>query len=132
MNKLFYPAIFEKEKDGYTITFPDFPECITEGDSLEEAYSMAFDALGLCIEDYKANKKLLPQASNPNNIKTNNNSFIAIIEFDLLSYERKHSNKAVKKTLTIPSWLNTLAEEQHVNFSSILQQSLKEHLNIEQ
>lgn len=130
MNKLFYPAIFKVEQDGYSVTFPDFTECVTEGDTLEEAYSMAFDALGLCIEDYNENKIALPQASNPKMITTDEDSFIAIIEFDVLTYERKHSNKAIKKTLTIPSWLNSIAEEQHINFSSVLQQALKEQLNV--
>ncbi|MEG0692282.1 MAG: type II toxin-antitoxin system HicB family antitoxin [Oscillospiraceae bacterium] len=130
MNKLFYPAIFNVEQDGYSVDFPDFPECITEGDSLEEAYSMAFDVLGLCIEDYKENKKKLPEATAPYEIVTNKKSFIAIIEFDMIAYERKHSNKAVKKTLTIPAWLNSIAEEQHINFSSVLQQALKEQLNV--
>ncbi|MFZ2539113.1 MAG: type II toxin-antitoxin system HicB family antitoxin [Oscillospiraceae bacterium] len=130
MKKLFYPAIFKSEQDGYSVTFPDFTECVTEGDTLEEAYSMAFDALGLCIEDYNESKKVLPQASNPNQVKANQDSFIAIIEFDMLAYERKHSNKAIKKTLTIPAWLNSIAEEQHINFSSVLQQALKEQLHV--
>ena len=48
----------------------------------------------------------------------------------MLAYERKHNNKAVKKTLTVPAWLNSIAEEQHINFSSVLQQALKEQLNV--
>ncbi len=130
MNKLFYPAIFRIEEDGYSVTFPDFPECITEGDTLEEAYSMAFDALGLVIEEYNENKKALPEASNPKSLDTDDDTFIAIIEFNMFEYERKHNNKAVKKTLTIPAWLNTLAEENHVNFSSILQQALRDRLDV--
>ena len=58
--------------------------------------------------------------------------FVSLISVDLDEYVRKHSNKAVKKTLTIPAWLNTLAEKDNINFSQILQEGLKKHLGIKQ
>ena len=63
MKKLFYPAIFHKaEEGGFWITFPDLPECITEGDDMEEAYNMAVDALGLTLTDRIKSKEELPKA----------------------------------------------------------------------
>ena len=66
MEHYFYPAIFHKEKKGgYWISFPDFPECLTQGEDLEDAYKMASDAIGLCIDDKIKNKEELPKASAP-------------------------------------------------------------------
>ena len=70
MKKLFYPAIFHKaEEGGFWITFPDLPECITEGDDMEEAYNMAVDALGLTLTDRIKSKEELPKASDIENIE---------------------------------------------------------------
>ena len=57
MNKLFYPAIFHKEGQGFWVSFPDIPECFTEGDNMEMAYEMAVDALGLAITSRKNEKQ---------------------------------------------------------------------------
>lgn len=128
MSKHFYPAVFHQEDVGYSVFFPDLEGCNTEGNSLEESYQMAFDALGLYLEDTPENE--YPVKTNPKEIPLEENEFIAIIEFDMLSYKKRHDTKAVKKTLTIPSWLNDLAEENHINFSGLLQTALKEHLGI--
>ena len=63
VNKLFYPAIFHREGEGFWVTFPDFPECFTEGDDMELAYEMAVEALGLAITSRKAENQEIPTAS---------------------------------------------------------------------
>ncbi|MFT9075990.1 type II toxin-antitoxin system HicB family antitoxin [Ethanoligenens sp.] len=130
MSKLFYPAIFHPEDVGYSVTVPDIGGCVSEGDSLEEAYEMITDAIGLCITDMLENGTTAPIASSPQNIKHEKDDFVVLVEFDQLAYTRRHDTKAVKKTLTIPSWLNTMAEEKHLNFSGILQDALKDQLNL--
>ena len=92
---------------------------------------MAQDVIGLCLETYAKVLGDVPAPSDPGKIKCDSNDFIALIEFDKVAYQKKYDTKAVKKTLTIPSWLNSLAEEQHINFSSVLQSALKEQLNIQ-
>lgn len=131
MSKHLYPAIFTEEQGGYSVTFPDFEGCFSEGDSLEEAYEMAIDALGLYFEDEKKDFEY-PKATNPKNIVTGENEFIVMIEFDMIEYMKKHGNKAIKKTLTIPAWLNELAMRENVNFSQTLQNALVEQLKIAQ
>lgn len=127
MNKFFYPAIFHKaEEGGFWISFPDFPECLSQGENLSEAYSMACDALGLCISDYDNDNKPLPTASLPENINTQSNEYIVLIQFDYNEYKRKYNNKSIKKTLTIPQWLNEQAISKNVNFSQVLQDALIE------
>ena len=73
----------------------------------------------------------IPQASTVPQIGLADNQFIVIISCDTQEYRRYFDNKAVKKTLSIPSWLNTEAERQGVNFSFVLQEALKEKLNIQ-
>ena len=131
MSKQLYPAIFTEEQGGYSVTFPDFEGCFSEGDSLEEAYEMAIDALGLYFEDEKKDFEY-PKATNPKNIVTGENEFIVMIEFDMIEHMKKHGNKAIKKTLTIPAWLNELAMRENVNFSQTLQNALVEQLKIAQ
>lgn len=125
MKKLFYPAIFHKaEEGGFWITFPDLPECMTQGDDMQEAYEMASDALGLAIVSRQENNEQLPTPSEPDAIPVEPNSFCVVTEFDLFSYQRKHSSKSVKKTLSIPEWLNQAAIEMNINFSQVLQDAL--------
>lgn len=125
MKKLFYPAIFHKAEEGdFWISFPDIPECLTNGDDIAHAYEMAVDALGLCLTDMQNAKEDLPVPSSPENISIEPGSFLVVIEFDPLEYRKKHGTKAVKKTLTIPEWLNEEATSRNVNFSQTLQEAL--------
>lgn len=125
MNKLFYPAIFHKaEEGGYWVTFPDVPECMTQGDDMTEAYEMAVDALGLAITSREDEKEEIPVASEPFDIETKENEVCVVIEFDLLAYKKRTNSRAVKKTLSIPAWLNEEAMALGVNFSQVLQDAL--------
>jgi len=124
MKKLFYPAIFHKaEEGGYWISFPDIPECLTEGDNIEQAYEMASDALGLAISSRYQEKESIPTHSNQENISVND-GFLVVIEFDMLAYQNLTNSKAIKKTLSIPQWLNEEAVAMNINFSQVLQEAL--------
>ena len=128
--RLFYPAVFHSaDEGGYTVTFPDLPGCITEGDTVEEAYEMAMDALGLYIIDDLDNDNVVP-ASEPSDIIVEADDRIILIEFDYLDYQKKHNSQSVKKTLSIPSWLNEEALKNNINFSNVLQEALMEKLSI--
>lgn len=130
MQKLFYPALFHKaEEGGFWISFPDIPECLTEGDDMQKAYEMAVEALGLALTTLEQNKLPLPSPSCPEEIPIPANTFLVVIEFDMLAYKKKHNAKAVKKTLTIPQWLNEEAVAMGLNFSQILQEALMSKLN---
>ncbi len=131
MNKLFYPALFHTaEESGFFVTFPDFEECLTEGDTMESAYEMAVDALGLTISDRLQNKQKLPAPSSFQDIFVKDGCFLVIVEFDKLAYNKKHNSKAVKKTLTIPEWLNEEAMERGINFSQVLQEALIQKISV--
>lgn len=125
MNKLFFPAIFHKaEEGGFWVTFPDLPECCTQGDDLSQAYEMAADALGLALTCREKEHLPLPCASDPTVITPEPDSFLVVIEFDLLAYKKRTNSRAVKKTLSIPEWLNEAAMSMDLNFSQVLQEAL--------
>lgn len=128
-NKYIYPAVFIPEDEGYTVIFPDLIGCQTQGDTLEEALDMAKDALSLYIFDKEEDKKEIPSASSPESLKPDT-GFISLVEFDMIEYRKKYDTKSVRKTLTIPHWLNIMAVEANVNFSNILQNALKRELNV--
>lgn len=126
--KVFYPVIFTKENTGYSTVAVDLDGCFSEGDSFEEAYTNIQDAIGLYLEDITD----YPAPSNPENISHDlvGGKFMCVVEFDNIEYKRRTNTKAIKKTLTIPEWLNEEAERQHINFSGVLQDALKTKLNI--
>ncbi|MCL2605372.1 MAG: type II toxin-antitoxin system HicB family antitoxin [Defluviitaleaceae bacterium] len=128
--KYVYPAIFTPVNGGYSVYIPDLPHCRTFGKSLAEAIEMAEDAASMWLWDAENEKEAIPQASEslPHTVP----EFISMIVADTTAYRRQAENRAIKKTLTIPAWLNQQAEAAHVNFSSVLQDALKSHLKIAQ
>lgn len=126
--KFFYPVIFEPEDTGYSVYVPDISGCVTQGENMEDALDMVQDAIGLMLED-KAPKDY-PKPSRPQDIKLKNGQFVMMVPFDKLAYDRKYNSKAVKKTLSIPAWLNSLALEKNINFSNLLQNALLHELKL--
>ena len=127
MKKHFYPAIFHDEDNSFWVEFPGLPGCVTQGETFEDAYNMATEALGLYLET-EENVFEYPKALNIDKTTLDKNSYIVMIEFDEVEYLKKYGKQAVKKTLTIPEWLNKLAERENINFSQTLQNALMEQL----
>ena len=131
MDRYIYPAVFEPgAKKGYTVLFPDLPGCITEGDDMEEALHMAKETLELHLYGMEEDGDVLPKATAPENIKLSKKAFVSPIEVWMPVIRDEMENKAVKKTLTVPKWLNDIAEKNKVNFSQVLQSALKEYLGV--
>ncbi len=86
MSKYIYPAIFQEQSEGgYTVVLPDIPGCITQGETITESIEMAEDALCLMLYDAEVSGESLPNPSNPINIKTDKNSFVAFVNCDTLN-----------------------------------------------
>ncbi len=126
-----YPAIIKKlgYKD-YNIRFKDFENIISCGESIDEAYNMAEDALKLEIFDLYSDKLEIPIATDITDIEVESDETLILVKVNMKNILKEYDNKAIKKTLTIPSWLNKLAEEKKVNFSQVLQDALKKILDI--
>lgn len=130
--KYVYPAIFTPaEEGGYLVRFPDVPGCSTDGDTMQEALENARDVLPLMLTSIEDDKEPIPASSDPAGISAPKGGFISLIDADTLEYRKKYDTKAVKKTLTIPAWLNTLAMEKNVNFSQALQNALMQQLGVQ-
>mgnify|MGYP002624316466 CR=1 FL=1 len=119
--KAAYPAIIHEEDGGYWVEFPDLDGCFSDGESLPEAIGNASDALGGYLCSMMDRGLTIPEATDAKSID-GGNDLVTLIVTDPLSYKR--NTKAVKKTLTIPEWLNEEAESRHINFSSVLQKAL--------
>lgn len=129
MSKYVYLAVFTKEEDGsYSVVFNDLDGCYTCGSNLEEAIEMAEDVLALTLYGYEVDGKEIPKTTSISDIKVNENEFANYIACDTLEYRKMYNNKAVKKTLTIPEWLNEEALKNNINFSAVLQEALQEKL----
>lgn len=131
--KLMYPAYFSPltEQPGYCVTFPDLKGCVTQGNSLADAVEMAIDAASGWLLDELEDGNSIPEPSDIAKIKIENEGdFVNLIVLDMDAYAEKYGSQAIRKNCTIPAWLNTMAERANVNFSSVLQEALKERLHM--
>lgn len=132
MARYVYPAVFTAEAEGgYSVNFPDLEGCYTQGDTLAEALKMAEDVLNLTLYGLEEDGKEIAPPSDIRSIVLGDNELSSLVSCDTMEYRRFFDNKAVKKTLTIPNWLNVMSERANINFSAVLQEALMEHLNIE-
>ena len=125
--KLIYPAVFKPFTDqsgGYVVEFPDLPGCVTEGKNLEQAIEMGIDAASGWILGELEDGEQIPRASNYSEIAVESGCMLNMLLLDIDAYEEKYGEKAVRKNLTIPAWLNTFAEKNNINFSKLLQETL--------
>ena len=127
-NIYIYPAIFDYADDGISVEFPDLPGCLTCGFSDEEALYMAKDAMeGWLLFSSDCNEKI-PTPTPLKNIKLEINQRAVLIDICLEKYQNE--NQLIKRTLTVPIWLNKIAEKEKINISQVLQNALKKQLNI--
>ena len=121
MAKYIFPAIFTSEKDGgFSIRFPDIEGCFTSGKDLDEGLYMANDALSLMLVDMEDDKVAIPNPTHINDLKLKKGEFSTLISADTIKYRHTMNNTAVKKTLSIPAWLNDAAIAAGINFSAAL------------
>jgi len=126
-----YPAVFSNEEGRVLVSVPDLPGLHTFGTDLADALYMAQDALEMWLWDAENNSEPIPPASPLADITARFSAggrFVSLIAADTEEYRRQNDTRAVKKTLTIPAWLNYQAIKANAPFSQILQQGLKQYL----
>ena len=114
-SRLLYPCIVKKEDGIFYANFLDFEGCFTDGETLEEVVINAKDVLSGTL--FTMAKHNIPFPSSE-------------IDVWISPILEKAKNQSIKKTLTIPKWLNDEAEKHSLNFSNILQTALKETLGL--
>ncbi|MBS4030905.1 MAG: type II toxin-antitoxin system HicB family antitoxin [Clostridiales bacterium] len=129
-DRYIFPAVFSYADDGISVSFPDLPGCFSCGNSDEEAVLMAKEALGLHLYSMEEDKDEIPEATPINKISLESGQVVVLIEVFMPTMREAVENYSVKKTLSIPQWLNKLALEKNINFSQVLQAALKEKLGI--
>lgn len=132
--KLTYPALFiesEEVQGAYTVEFPDLPGCVTYGEDMAEAIFMAEDAASGWVLTSLEDGEVIPKASKVQDMEVPKNGFVSVILLDIDKYSEKYGNKAVKKTLTIPAWLNSYTESNNISCSKVLQEALFRMLQVE-
>ena len=137
-----YPACFFHENTGYSVVFPDLNWLATQGDTFEEAMEMAVDCLAGYLYSGQRDGDTVPPPSMPSDIDPDAvakeldpdspacEAFVSMVSVDVAEYAKAHFEKSVKKTLSIPSWLNEQALQAGVNFSQVLQEALKAKLGL--
>lgn len=116
-----YPAVFHKEETGYWVDFPDLKGCQTFGSTLEETVEYAQEALSGYLMVLLERQEGLAAPSDISSIRAGEGEFVSLVSCKIDQYK---AAKAVKKTLTIPAWLNDMASARGLNFSKILQDAL--------
>ena len=131
-----YPACFFHEENGYSVIFPDLNWLATQGDTFEEAMEMAVDCLAGYLYTCQRDGDIIPAPSRLSDLDPQAvarkldpdtpmcEAIVNMVSVDVAAYARQHFEKSVRKTLTIPAWLNTAAQEMNLNFSQVLQEAL--------
>ncbi len=128
MSMLYYPAVFHVSEDvgGYWVEFPDLPGCFSQGENIEDTMEHSKEALGLFLDtsDDIYERTFTQPSSIQEVMKQFPNEIVVLVEYDNIKYARLYKNKAIKKTLSIPEWLNDEAIKEGLNFSQVLQEAL--------
>ena len=121
-----YPAVFYPEDNGqFSVIFPDLNDLATYGDNLADAFAMAQEACGQYLFTSLRDGDPLPEASNISTVeKDDDAAFVNLVCVNLDEYARAYNDKAIKKTLTIPAWLNSACENAGINYSKVLRDAL--------
>lgn len=131
MRKLTYLAVLEPAQDGgYGVYFPDFPGCVSYGRTIEEAQQMGAEAVGLHIYGIESDNEQLPKASTTIEPEEAQGCIVIPVSIYPDMVRDEMDNKRVKTNTTIPNWLKKIAEENHVNYSHILETALMDYLGL--
>lgn len=131
-----YPVILTQTKDCVLVEVPDM-DILTEGKNIQDAIKMARDAIGIKGISMEDLNKVIPDASEVNAINPDEYTFaeegsgiVTLVDIDFMEYRRKNESRTVRRNVTLPSWLNAEAEAAKINVSKVLQDALKEKLQV--
>ena len=125
-----FPAFFHTAEDGISVTFPDLPGCLPCADTMEAAFQNAKEALQLHLFGMEEDGEDIPAPSSLSSLTAGPNQALVLIDAWMPPFREKMLNKSMNKTVTIPRWLNSLAEKEKVNYSHLLQDALKNYLGV--
>lgn len=125
-----YPVILSPGTNHIIVYVPDF-NINTQGADYAEAIEMARDAIGIMGIDMEDENEELPAPSMLSEIAVEDkNEIVTLVDVDFTEYRRQNDMRAVRRNVTLPSWLNFAAEKSGINVSQVLQKALKSELHI--
>ena len=128
--KYVYPALFAKEDESIIVTFPDLEDTFTDGATMQEAFDNAEDVLNLMLWNREEEKADIPLPSSPEEIIVPQGTMLVMIKADTLAYRKLHDQKTIRRSITLPSWLDTIAREHNINFSQLMQNAIRRECGI--
>ncbi len=127
-----FPAVLTYEDNQYGIEFPDLPGALSCANNTEEAMIMAKDCLELHLYGIEEDEEVIPKASELHEIEIAKGQSILLVKVHMQPVRNEMQNKTIKKTLTIPKWLNEVAMKENINFSALLKTALLNELDIKE
>ena len=128
INKV-YPVVFSKEDDGtFCVYAPDFLGCVTEADDYADGIDKIRDGICGMLYALERDKKTAPEPSEPGEVELEAGDVVALVDVDLLDYKRRIGSKAVRRTISIPEYLDEMATRAGVSLSQITQDALRSML----
>ena len=128
--KYVYPALFAKEDESILVTFPDLEDTFTDGATMQEAFDNAEDVLNLMLWNREEENADIPLPSSPEEIIVPQGTMLVMIKADTLAYRKLHDQKTIRRSITLPSWLDTIAREHNINFSQLMQNAIRRECGI--
>ena len=126
-----FPAVFEPVDDSIGVYYPDLPGCVSEGSNESDAVRMGKEALSLHLYGMEEDGDDIPAPSSVRDIDIDPHEYVVMIEVWMPPFRDKMHDRSVKKTLTIPKWLDDVAREHRINYSHVLQDALKKYLGVD-
>ena len=128
--KYVHPALFVKEDESIIVTFPDLEDTFTDGATMQEAFENAEDVLNLMLWNREEEKDDIPMPSSPEQITVPQEATLAMIKADTLAYRKLHDQKTIRRSITLPNRLDTIAREHNINFSQLIQNAIRRECGI--
>ena len=125
-----YPAFFKANDDGIIVTFPDLEDTFTDGETMQEAFENAEDVLNLMLWNREEENATIPPPSTPEKILVPRGAILAMIKADTLAYRKQHDQKTIRRSVTLPRWLDSIAREHNINFSQLMQNAIRRECGI--
>lgn len=130
-DRYIYPAIFSYADDGISVSFPDLPGCLTAGNNDEEALLMGKEAMALHLFGMEEDQETIPDPTPTQDLKVESHQAAILMEVWMPPFRHEMRNQSIKKTLTIPRWMDDIAREHNINYSHLLQDALSDHLKMQ-
>ncbi len=125
-----YTAYLQPFEDGYLVKIPDLPSCVTSGKTLQEASEMAIDALSACLLVIEDEGLPLPEPTSPDSLDPPTNAHLLLVPVDTVAYRMSTDTAAVRRNVSLPAWMDGMAKKRGINCSQVLQDSLRELLDV--